>query len=209
MHHIKTTSDLRIIPAFAGNTFLPVLPNPPREDHPRFRGEHILSHSLIRSVIGSSPLSRGTLGKSFRRSSLSRIIPAFAGNTCLSSARDRRSADHPRFRGEHQFVIFFTQKGTGSSPLSRGTHTRNGDYALQPRIIPAFAGNTHPQRRLCAPAEDHPRFRGEHLCMFPNMPHTAGSSPLSRGTPKKRGPKPSNQRIIPAFAGNTWEETSF
>ncbi len=116
---------------------------------------------------------------------------------------DGGDTDHPRFRGEHQFVIFFTQKGTGSSPLSRGTHTRNGDYALQPRIIPAFAGNTFACSPTCRIRRDHPRFRGEHQKKEGRSPQIRGSSPLSRGTLGKKLRFSSPPRIIPAFAGNT------
>ena len=203
MHHIKTTSDLRIIPAFAGNTFLPVLPNPPREDHPRFRGEHILSHSLIRSVIGSSPLSRGTLGKSFRRSSLSRIIPAFAGNTNSLSFLLRRVQDHPRFRGEHTPATATMRSSRGSSPLSRGTPLHVPQHAAYGGIIPAFAGNTKKKRAEALKSEDHPRFRGEHLGRNFVLALRQGSSPLSRGTQHGGDTSITTSWIIPAFAGNT------
>ena len=91
----------------------------------------------------------------------------------------------------------------GSSPLSRGTHTRNGDYALQPRIIPAFAGNTFACSPTCRIRRDHPRFRGEHQKKEGRSPQIRGSSPLSRGTLGKKLRFSSPPRIIPAFAGNT------
>ena len=71
----------RLIPAHAGKT-----QRPPRGPgnipaHPRSRGEN---HGLgIVPVIpsGSSPLTRGKLGKSEPRDPLSRLIPAHAGKT--------------------------------------------------------------------------------------------------------------------------------
>ena len=132
-----------------------------------------------------------------------RIIPAFAGNTNSLSFLLRRVQDHPRFRGEHTPATATMRSSRGSSPLSRGTHTRNGDYALQPRIIPAFAGNTFACSPTCRIRRDHPRFRGEHQKKEGRSPQIRGSSPLSRGTLGKKLRFSSPPRIIPAFAGNT------
>ena len=54
--------------------------------------------------------------------SLTRFIPAYAGNTLISSTCRRSSSVHPRLRGEH-----------GGAP----------DAIIgQLRFIPAYAGNT-------------------------------------------------------------------
>ena len=71
-----------IIPAFAGNTRLsescPFL----SRDHPRIRGEHRRMQSPARTLLGSSPHSRGTHGVLEGIEKVVGIIPAFAGNTC-------------------------------------------------------------------------------------------------------------------------------
>ena len=128
-HHDERRDGKRhgIIPAYAGNTIsgttlvransgssphtrgTPWRVNPStcsQRDHPRIRGEH-------RTHVTS--LSRAT-----------RIIPAYAGNTCFYPFRSRCTRDHPRIRGEHV-----------SGGDQRAPHRR---------IIPAYAGNTHGNR---------------------------------------------------------------
>ena len=49
----------RIIPALAGNTYITLLPQNFRWDHPRSRGEYRRVTRGLSRVLGSSPLSRG------------------------------------------------------------------------------------------------------------------------------------------------------
>ena len=58
----------------------------PVRDHPRIRGEHISSRSSASSLAGSSPHTRGALRRPQSRDRNRRIIPAYAGSTCLASA---------------------------------------------------------------------------------------------------------------------------
>ena len=74
-------TNIRFIPAGAGNTteLATVLDAPPV--YPRWRGEH--RPSSVRQVAryGLSPLARGTLPAEKQRFGLQRFIPAGAGNT--------------------------------------------------------------------------------------------------------------------------------
>ena len=135
-----------------------------RKDHPRIRGEHHAPHPGGARLPG--------------------IIPAYAGNTMISSqswvpvpgssphtrgtprAASRRCSaarDHPRIRGEHHDLL--------------------PELGARAGIIPAYAGNTADPVQAGEGGRDHPRIRGEHLavslCILPY------------------------QRIIPAYAGNT------
>ncbi len=156
-----------------------------RRDHPRIRGEHS-------ARLGAHAVLAG-------------IIPAYAGNTMISSqswvpvpgssphtrgtlpshnARLEDCGDHPRIRGEHLAI----------------------SLCILPyqRIIPAYAGNTragppdHLPRQGSSPhtrgtlvsivplaslVRDHPRIRGEHRLLRPGCLRCQG--------------------IIPAYAGNT------
>ena len=74
-----------IIPACAGNTrdeFTGVLI---QRDHPRMRGEHFSMALLSMPRKGSSPHARGTHVEGDVGDAVSGIIPACAGNTCLTS----------------------------------------------------------------------------------------------------------------------------
>ena len=74
---------------------------------------------------------------------------------------------------------------------------------MQFRIIPACAGNTWVLRFNCRVDRDHPRLRGEYYKNFWNCSIVVGSSPLARGILKEKKKNSSNNRIIPACAGNT------
>ena len=135
----------RFIPASAGNTNRSPSSAGCRSVHPRERGEHFLSISLVVLSIGSSPRARGTLTALARSALRLRFIPASAGNTSQQMAQVQMLSVHPRERGEHSFRATRTRSSTGSSPRARGTH----DHALLPaapaRFIPASAGNTKPK----------------------------------------------------------------
>jgi len=70
------------------------------------------------------------------------------------------------------------------------------------RIIPAHAGNArqvwHPLHR----APDHPRARGERPVIPMRVCVASGSSPRTRGTPRRPSWTGRSSRIIPAHAGN-------
>ena len=113
---------LRFIPAYAGNSaFLSVLASV-NAVHPRLRGElHPLFTSFL-SLIGSSPLTRGTQDQTRLMKRSCRFIPAYAGNSNSSMGRMASHSVHPRLRGELNASPDFTTHAFGSSPLTRGTH---------------------------------------------------------------------------------------
>ena len=93
--------NIRIIPALAGNTSLPIVSDSYTADHPRSRGEYGLDLGSDLVEYGSSPLSRGILAAPFCHQSRYRIIPALAGNTWSTKPETSLARDHPRSRGEY------------------------------------------------------------------------------------------------------------
>ena len=91
----------------------------------------------------------------------------------------------------------------GSPPLTRETldhHLRSRTF---PRITPAYAGNTRQIGRNVPCREDHPRLRGKHKPYSIQILRKVGSPPLTRETqPLAQSGKVQN-RITPAYAGNT------
>ena len=151
-----------IIPACAGNT-------PRRDgrgrldrDHPRVCGEHALVRSALKSLPGSSPRVRGTLGW------LITLILL--------------SGDHPRVCGEHTRFPVGRCRGAGSSPRVRGTQGGAETHPALYGIIPACAGNTNHLRVTCDCRRDHPRVCGEHCTLMRSSRKSRGSSPRVRGT---------------------------
>ena len=134
--------DCGIIPALAGNTDPRPHQGRAEPDHPRSRGEYLLSCSLTCSIWGSSPLSRGIHTGHVDPKYQGGIIPALAGNTPARAEGAIRRRDHPRSRGEYPWITSPVTPTTGSSPLSRG--------------IPA--GSSPPSQWV----GDHPRSRGEY-----------------------------------------------
>ena len=78
---IRTRRRARLIPARAGNTFLPDRRAFHHPAHPRSRGEHNLPIDPPGGGNGSSPLARGTPLVHFGLRGHARLIPARAGNT--------------------------------------------------------------------------------------------------------------------------------
>ena len=91
----------RIIPAYAGSTWIDGAWARWYQDHPRIRGEHPSVHSKTPESSGSSPHTRGAHMNSFVDGLTGRIIPAYAGSTPTRPRPSGSARDHPRIRGEH------------------------------------------------------------------------------------------------------------
>ena len=177
------TPQVRIIPAYAGNTAAAL--------------------SRTYDVEGSSPRMRGTPFRSCSNSQRGGIIPAYAGNT--ERRRDRWGTpwDHPRVCGEHLRAVPSAAAFEGSSPRMRGTHNAIRDIDFVNGIIPAYAGNTYANTDGCILSGDHPRVCGEHCVRAPFSKPVPGSSPRMRGTQRLAVHVRDGTGIIPAYAGNT------
>ena len=153
-----------IIPARAGFTSLGIGGDFLSPDHPRSRGVYHLSHRLIPSHYGSSPLARGLPSPYDRSRRGWGIIPARAGFTGSRPMGGVHSADHPRSRGVYLARFPLLEEWTGSSPLARGLLDALGREPQVPRIIPARAGFTHGRLPGWVLGGDHPRSRGVYGC---------------------------------------------
>ena len=173
----------RIIPAYAGST-APRRPRVPGDpDHPRIRGEHIKISVTADTKRGSSPHTRGAPFGTHR-------VPV-----------DVR--DHPRIRGEHVNLLIVSDLPPGSSPHTRGAPSPPRTVRFHRGIIPAYAGSTVPEARRQQRRADHPRIRGEHHYISCSLATSRGSSPHTRGAPRRRLRDRRHSRIIPAYAGST------
>ena len=132
-----------IIPAYAGNTGPVPRPCRWRRDHPRVCGEHQVRDTMYGTTQGSSPRMRGTPEFNNAQILNMRIIPAYAGNTCVFACVCGGHGDHPRVCGEHADATFSNARVKGSSPRMRGTLIGNRFRRHLFGIIPAYAGNTY------------------------------------------------------------------
>ena len=106
-------------------------------------------------------------------------------------------------RGEYKNNYKGNNFPPGSSPLARGVQLLSDASNQNPRIIPAYAGNTTIVYVLLLPG-DHPRLRGEYQNQEKRLTCSLGSSPLARGIQLLKIRFLLSMRIIPACAGNTW-----
>jgi predicted lipoprotein with Yx(FWY)xxD motif len=136
------TSESRIIPAPAGNTFSTFPDDRDTADHPRACGEHCARSRWTPFQTGSSPRLRGTPVHCHRGHRRGRIIPAPAGNTRPPILSPVAGPDHPRACGEHHEAQDRAAVAGGSSPRLRGTLHEHANFVVPRRIIPAPAGNT-------------------------------------------------------------------
>ena len=110
----------RIIPAYAGSTSGVKSSSSLSSDHPRIRGEHLVTCISDAKRAGSSPHTRGALVVFSLDPHFRRIIPAYAGSTARNFPNLVFATDHPRIRGEHDLAVFLDHTRAGSSPHTRG-----------------------------------------------------------------------------------------
>ena len=173
---------LRFIPAGAGNTCFRKSMDYCYSVYPRWRGEHGRTEYKAVYLLGLSPLARGTLALQQQHPWPRRFIPAGAGNTKCWWALMPQTQVYPRWRGEHITPFCDCPVFAGLSPLARGTRVSANPEEIEPRFIPAGAGNTYILKRLLNHKTVYPRWRGEHSSHARPPLIAPGLSPLARGT---------------------------
>ena len=78
---IRLRFGIRIIPAYAGSTYLRRHKGEKHADHPRIRGEHKNFPNFVFATWGSSPHTRGARAGPVEGPDGLGIIPAYAGST--------------------------------------------------------------------------------------------------------------------------------
>ena len=183
------TPRTRITPACAGSTTPPMERTRSSRDHPRLRGEHAVQAAILALRFGSPPPARGALDLAAGVVVGPRITPACAGSTLASTFGALGDSDHPRLRGEHDYITGRVNTDDGSPPPARGALTVTYSGGEIPGITPACAGSTplSPPRRPST--KDHPRLRGEHALVPVTTARYCGSPPPARGARQCRSPR--------------------
>ena len=172
------------------------------QDHPRLRGEQPGVGIALRYTQGSPPPTRGTDDLASEAQKNARITPAYAGNSFDNYVTFYLFQDHPRLRGEQNFVLTIRSPIIGSPPPTRGTVHRKIALCFSLRITPAYAGNSTHAVEVVRVYQDHPRLRGEQCYTISGRKIHVGSPPPTRGTAYSRLYSSSVIRITPAYAGN-------
>ena len=113
----------RFIPARAGNARRVPRLESRAPVHPRASGERRDDRDFIRRTFGSSPRERGTLARPSPPITVSRFIPARAGNAHRWGLEFSLEPVHPRASGERLAEAIGAAPELGSSPRERGTLT--------------------------------------------------------------------------------------
>ena len=185
-----TGSEVRSIPAHAGEPPVSSRRPPPYEVDPRSRGGAISPCLRTRPFIGRSPLTRGSPKPPGRGPRESRSIPAHAGEPSLPLITRSRRAVDPRSRGGAPSLLAFIVFVAGRSPLTRGSlhHPEGGLGRLG--SIPAHAGEPWADPPYPSSAEVDPRSRGGANLGGLSQLAATGRSPLTRGSPTRGSHSP-------------------
>ena len=198
----------RFIPAWAGNAENELVRPTDSSVHPRVGGERNKTALRTYEGSGSSPRGRGTLNRGHDSCAGRRFIPAWAGNADDATERLCPDPVHPRVGGERVNGKRTAGVEGGSSPRGRGTPLGGPDRTLQPRFIPAWAGNAGCRSVFTGISAVHPRVGGERGRIQCVSNSQIGSSPRGRGTPFHLYQRQTVRRFIPAWAGNAKPDTN-
>ena len=194
---------LGLIPTHAGKTSEHAGGSLRGGAHPHSRGENPLTAASSAAADGSSPLTRGKLVVSLAVQPFDGLIPTHAGKTTARSTSSPPLRAHPHSRGENEGADKASTTGSGSSPLTRGKHTRREIARDEHRLIPTHAGKTASTRKARPLSRAHPHSRGENSRAPCTWRRIAGSSPLTRGKLEEATGLTRGRGLIPTHAGKT------
>ena len=129
-----------ITPAYAGKSSQGKSLCPPRQDHPRIRGEKCAPSNENDLLAGSPPHTRGKANIRCHPSAKLGITPAYAGKSMRRSIYVDGGKDHPRIRGEKRFAPGCFACDHGSPPHTRGKGMEASADLASTGITPAYAG---------------------------------------------------------------------
>ncbi len=146
---------------------------------------------------------RGKVISIFAKRKNTRITPACAGKSRLSTAKPFCIWDHPRVCGEKDSLTVDGKRHLGSPPRVRGKATIAVSRSVRVRITPACAGKSVIIISEGIIMKDHPRVCGEKCSNSePNNCHL-GSPPRVRGKATIAVSRSVRVRITPACAGKS------
>ena len=192
-----------LIPAGAGQTGRGSGTSGRRWAHPRGCGADRKKGSRPRFARGSSPRVRGRRCWTCRRSVVSRLIPAGAGQTHRGPPFVLWGGAHPRGCGADRATSRAITARVGSSPRVRGRLPDGVLHLEEPGLIPAGAGQTRGSFTGNLARRAHPRGCGADQRVDVGECRSEGSSPRVRGRPTSGQTTGPRSRLIPAGAGQT------
>ena len=196
-------SEMRTIPACAGETHSPSPSESAHRVHPRVCGGNLERAAVPAAVGGPSPRVRGKLDPVRGGAGDGGSIPACAGETRTPSEPSPRRRVHPRVCGGNPLPASRPCSSRGPSPRVRGKRRRPHRAALLGGSIPACAGETSSTTPASPVRQVHPRVCGGNATSPRMCCEVKGPSPRVRGKRDGDGGGGHLPGSIPACAGET------
>ena len=189
------------IPAYAGEPYVRLALRRRGSVYPRVCGGTPERRCRPLAVRGLSPRMRGNPGMLKLGRLRSRSIPAYAGEPFTRRRLPHPFGVYPRVCGGTAAGVRWPRPGPGLSPRMRGNPVLVDGVVGVAGSIPAYAGEPCPGYGVQGCAGVYPRVCGGTRPGDPVQPLLGGLSPRMRGNPS-RAPAPiTNNRSIPAYAG--------
>ena len=152
---------------------------------------------------GLSPRARGNPNGRIRAHSISRSIPACAGEPLPCTWWWAASKVYPRVRGGTEDVGIELVRALGLSPRARGNLRRRGRRTIS-RVYPRVRGGTSVPFSACKPSCGlSPRARG-NLSLFGGTAMIRRSIPACAGEPDTGALGVRSPRVYPRVRGGTY-----
>ena len=129
-----------ITPACAGKSSGTARCRAKTQDHPRVCGEKAPTKCGVKKPLGSPPRVRGKVVDDYQQDFRTRITPACAGKSLISTPLLLAIGDHPRVCGEKYTHALRMFGNAGSPPRVRGKEYLDFKDEVCIRITPACAG---------------------------------------------------------------------
>ena len=176
-------TELRSIPACAGEPRIRRLEVKEHQVYPRVCGGTMPTSSGISGSLGLSPRVRGNLGNRNGREGRCGSIPACAGEPVLSQSTHEYSQVYPRVCGGTELYGGCGSDAGGLSPRVRGNLSMKASRCLRRVSIPACAGEPPDDALSRKPGTVYPRVCGGTTRPIQMLPCWNGLSPRVRGNP--------------------------
>ena len=201
-HIIRRRINAGSIPAYAGDPLAPAAVAGQAAVYPRLRGGSRVAPTRLVCARGLSPPTRGIRLAQRRDHAKRRSIPAYAGDPGCEQDVRRAARVYPRLRGGSVALAAALLPDGGLSPPTRGIPPRGRPISCRQRSIPAYAGDPAEGRRQAQRRRVYPRLRGGSEADEAVLNRLQGLSPPTRGIRAADAGFSTNERSIPAYAGD-------
>ena len=190
------------IPAYAGDPPLSGRSAGLSRVYPRLRGGSRAARLGGLRLRGLSPPTRGIPATRLSPLTLTRSIPAYAGDPPQHSSAPPIAEVYPRLRGGSESRTLRRLLRRGLSPPTRGIRLTQTSSWARRGSIPAYAGDPSDLMSVCIAEPVYPRLRGGSRPPPHSRASARGLSPPTRGIPLLCEQDVGRRGSIPAYAGD-------